>query len=64
MLFGLFNAPATFQSCMMEIFSNFVENVIEIFMDDFSVCGSSFDHYLQNLSTMFEKCKAENLVPN
>jgi len=50
MPFGLCNAPATFQRCMMSIFfSDFVENIMEVFMDDFSVHGSSFDHYLANL---------------
>ncbi|KAI3461656.1 hypothetical protein Pfo_018319 [Paulownia fortunei] len=42
-LFGLCNAPATFQRCMMEIFHDMMENIMEIFMDDFSVFGSSFD---------------------
>ena len=36
MPFGLCNAPTTFQSCMMSIFSDYVENIIEVFMDDFS----------------------------
>ena len=48
MLFGLCNALATFQRCMMSIFSNLVEEVMEIFMDDFSVYGSSFDDCLRN----------------
>uniref|UniRef100_A0A3Q7GHY7 Reverse transcriptase domain-containing protein n=1 Tax=Solanum lycopersicum TaxID=4081 RepID=A0A3Q7GHY7_SOLLC len=39
MLFGLFNAPATFQRCMMSIFSDMMENTIEVFMNDFSVVG-------------------------
>ena len=43
MLFGLCNAPATFQRCMMSMFSDLVEEVMEIFMDDFTVYGSSFD---------------------
>ena len=35
---------------------------MEVFMDDFSVFGSSFDDCLHNLSTVLERCKAENLV--
>ena len=42
MHFGLCNAPATFQRCMMSLFSVLVEEAMEIFMDDFSVYGSSF----------------------
>ena len=49
MSFGLCNAPATFQRCMMLMFSDLVEEAMEIFMDDFSVYGSSFEHCLKNL---------------
>ena len=37
MPFGLCNAPATFQRCMTSIFSDLIENIMEVFMDDFSV---------------------------
>ena len=37
MPFGLCYAPAIFQRCMMSIFSDLVEEAMEIFMDDFSV---------------------------
>ena len=57
MPFGLCNAPATFQRCMMSIFSNLVEEVMEIFMDDFSVYGSSFDDCLRNLEQYFRGAK-------
>ncbi|XP_040967150.1 uncharacterized protein [Gossypium hirsutum] len=36
MPFGLCNAPTTFQICMVSIFSDYVEKIIEVFMDDFT----------------------------
>ena len=44
MPFGLCNAPTTFQRCMMAIFSDFVEEIMEVFMDNFSIFGYSFDN--------------------
>ncbi|GKC46496.1 ribonuclease H-like domain-containing protein [Tanacetum coccineum] len=35
--FGLCNAPATFQRCMIAIFHDMVEDFMEVFMDDFLV---------------------------
>ncbi|XP_060210188.1 uncharacterized protein LOC132637057 [Lycium barbarum] len=64
MPFGLCNAPATFQRCMMSIFSDMVEESIEIFMDDFSVVGDSFDECLQNLAQVLKRCEETNLVLN
>ena len=64
MPFGLCNAPATFQRCMIAIFSDMVEKYIEVFMDDFSVFGSSFDGCLANLGLVLERCEETNLVLN
>ena len=63
MPFGLCNAPGTFQRCMMAIFSDMVEKTIEIFMDDFSVMGNSFDNCLENLRAVLARCET-NLVLN
>ncbi|KAK8980795.1 hypothetical protein V6N11_047926 [Hibiscus sabdariffa] len=41
MPFGLCNAPAMFQRCMVNIFSDFIEKGIEVFMDDFTIYVSS-----------------------
>ena len=43
MIFDSCNAHATFQRCMMSIFFDMVGDFLEVFMDDFSVFGSSFD---------------------
>ena len=64
MPFGLCNAPATFQRCMMSIFSDFVEDIMEVYMDDFSVYGFTFDACLDNLSKVLQRCEETNLVLN
>ncbi|XP_021769889.1 uncharacterized protein LOC110734151 [Chenopodium quinoa] len=64
MPFGLCNAPATFQRCMMSIFSEFVEHFMEVFMDDFTVYGDSFDKCLHHLSMVLKRCIDSNLVLN
>ena len=64
MPFGLCNAPGTFQRCMMAIFSDMVEKTIEVFMNDFSVLGSSFDDCLENLRAVLVRCEETNLVLN
>ena len=41
---------------MMSLFSNLVEDAMEIFMDDFLVYGSSFEKRLENLETVLQRC--------
>ena len=64
MPFGLCNAPTTFQPCMMAIFTDMVENGLEVFMDDFSVFGSSFDECLLRLDRVIQRCEDTHLVLN
>ena len=64
MPFGLCNASATFQRCMMSIFYDLVEEVMEIFMDDFSIYGSIFEDCLKNLETVLQRCQDNNLALN
>ena len=48
----------------MAIFSYLIEKCIQVFMDDFSVFGSSFDHCLENLGMVLKRCEESNLVLN
>jgi hypothetical protein len=56
MPFGLCNAPTSFQRCMMVVFSKFIEEIVEIFMDDFSVYGKTFVDCLANLDKVLTRC--------
>ena len=64
MSFGLCNAPASFQRCMMSIFSDMIEEIMEVFMDDFSVYGKTFDDCLKNLDRVLQRCQEKHLILN
>ena len=49
---------------MMSMFSDLVEKAMEIFMDDFSVYGSSFENCLEILETVLQRCQDKNLALN
>ncbi|GJX59369.1 reverse transcriptase domain-containing protein [Tanacetum coccineum] len=60
----LSDAPTTFQRCMLAIFHDMIEESVEVFMDDFSVFGNSFNKCLHNLDKMLQRCKDAHLVLN
>ena len=60
----VYAVPATFQRCMTAIFSDFYEKIVEVFMDYFSVYGTSFDDCLSNLDRVLQRCGQTNLVFN
>nr|GEV81191.1 reverse transcriptase domain-containing protein [Tanacetum cinerariifolium] len=64
MPFGLYNAPGTFQRCMLAIFHDMVEKTMEVFIDNFSVFGNSFENYLSRLDKMLQRCEDTNLSLN
>ena len=48
----------------MAIFLDLVKKFIEVFMDDFSVIGFTFDDCLHNLTLVLKRCMETNLVLN
>ena len=64
MSFGLCNGPASFQRCMMTIFSDMIKNIMEVFMDDFSVYGKNFKECFENLDKVLKRCQEMHLVLN
>nr|GEX65731.1 DNA-directed DNA polymerase [Tanacetum cinerariifolium] len=50
--------------CMMAIFYDMIEKTMEVFMDDFSVFGNSFQSCLSHLERMLKRCEDTNLCLN
>ena len=55
--FGLCNAPTTFQRAVLGIFSDLIHDCVEVYMDDFTVYGDSFEEALENLEKFLIRCK-------
>jgi hypothetical protein len=64
MPFDLCNAPASFQHCMIAVFSEVIKEIIEVFMDGFSIYGETFVDYLANFNKVLTRCAEVDLVLN
>nr|GEW89316.1 hypothetical protein [Tanacetum cinerariifolium] len=49
---------------MLAIFHNMSEESVKVFMDDLSIFGSSFDHFINNLDKMLQRFKDAHIVLN
>jgi hypothetical protein len=49
---------------MMAVFSEFIEEIVEVFMDDFFVYGKTFMDCLANLEKVLTRCAEVDLVLN
>nr|GEV55005.1 reverse transcriptase domain-containing protein [Tanacetum cinerariifolium] len=54
----------SWRRCMMSIFHDMIEKMMEVFMNDFSVFGDSFSSCLTNLDKMLNHCEETNSVLN
>nr|GEU60813.1 retrovirus-related Pol polyprotein from transposon 17.6 [Tanacetum cinerariifolium] len=59
-----FKFQSPLKRCMTSIFHDMVDDFMEVFMDDFSVFGNSFDCCIANLDRMLAICEETNLVLN
>jgi hypothetical protein len=49
---------------MMVVFSEFIKEIVEVFMDDFSIYGKTFVDCLANLDKVLTRCVEVDLVLN
>jgi hypothetical protein len=59
---GLCNAATTFQECILKIFNDYVENIMEVLLDNFVIYEATFDECLHNLNKVLKLCKEANLI--
>ena len=48
----------------MSIFSDMIEEIMEVFMDNFSIYGNTFNDCLENLDKVLQRCEEKYLVLN
>nr|GEU39193.1 reverse transcriptase domain-containing protein [Tanacetum cinerariifolium] len=61
LIYPIYDSP---WRCMIAIFHDMIEKTMEVFMDDFSVFGNSFQSCLSNLEKMLKRCEDTNLYLN
>ncbi|CAI7731578.1 unnamed protein product [Closterium sp. NIES-54] len=59
--FGLTNAPATFQGMMQSIFSDFIDKILVIFIDDLLVYGRIREEHLKHLELVLARLSEHRL---
>ncbi|XP_037441880.1 uncharacterized protein LOC119310144 [Triticum dicoccoides] len=63
--YGLCNAPPPpFQRFMLSIFFDMIGTKVEVFIDDITVIGKSYEDCLNNLAAVPQRCSEHNLVLN
>src|SRR5581483_9545078 len=61
MLFGLTNAPATFQQTMNKIFARILEDFVVVYLDDLNVFSRNFNEHLKHLREVFKRLRNAGL---
>jgi hypothetical protein len=59
--FGLYNALTTFQREVLGIFTHLIHDCVEVYMDDFTVYGNTYQEALDNLEKVLIRCQEMNL---
>ena len=64
MPFGLTNAPGTFQYLMENIFHEYLDDFVTVYLDDILIYSKSYEEHLRHLKIVLEALKNNNLYAN
>ncbi|MBW0551022.1 hypothetical protein O181_090737, partial [Austropuccinia psidii MF-1] len=61
MPFGFKNAPASFQNPVNDIFADFLDIFIVVYLDDIMVFSSSEEEHVKNVASVLQRLRDNNL---
>ncbi len=61
MPFGLTNAPATFCTLMNDIFREWLDNFVVVYIDDILIYSGSLEEHAEHLCKVFQRLKENKL---
>ncbi|MBW0586672.1 hypothetical protein O181_126387 [Austropuccinia psidii MF-1] len=61
MPFGLTNAPASFQNLVNEIFADFLDIFVVVYLDDIMVFSSSEEEHVKHVASVLQRLRDNNL---
>ena len=61
MLFGLTNAPTTFCTLMNQVFKDYLDKFVVVYLDDIMVYSSILEEHAHHLRLVFEALRKEQL---
>ena len=61
MLFGLTNAPGTFERLMEKVLEGLQYETCLVYLDDSIVKGRTFEEHLKKLNQVFDRFRAEGI---
>ncbi|KAF8757017.1 hypothetical protein RHS01_03729 [Rhizoctonia solani] len=62
MPFGLTSAPTVFQEMIAMAFNNLLGKILEAWMDDLATAADTFEEGMQNLRTIFTRCRDRKIL--
>ncbi|MBW0505190.1 hypothetical protein O181_044905 [Austropuccinia psidii MF-1] len=61
MPFGLINAPASFQNLVNDIFADFLDVFVVVYLDDIMVFSSSEEEHIKHVTSVLQRLREKNL---
>jgi len=62
MPFGLKNAPPTFQRAMNKIFREYIDDFMNVYIDDIVIYSKSFEEHLEHIEKVLKRLKEVNMM--